>query len=856
MIRGLLALYGLSGFAVLAAEVVWARVFHRHLGSGAFAVSLVLTGFLAGTALGALVAQPRLSRLRNPLRAYALVELAAGVGTAGLSFVALFAPDLFRPTGGEVVAVALIAVAAAPLGASFPLLAVIFRDDGARGRRLRHLYGVNALGGGAGGLAAGLLGVPIVGETAVAFLAAALHLVVAAGVFALARRTPAARPAAGSERSETAPEADATRAPAGSPVGRLAVYAALSGFCVFYWEVLWTRILVLTVGSSVYAFSTVASSVVLGIGVGSILCGGRLLARSGGWLLPLGASLLALATYFLVPHLAAAYLLGVRSLAWNPLVSGSVGAGLVVFLPNVLLGSLFPWIVSRRVALAGGLTAASCLGCVAGAFLGGPLTAGSWTLENTYRFGLAALLGLAGWGSSLVWRETSTPRRSPRVALVAALVLAAAAISGAVGVAARPGSAGLWDRGRLLSGVYQWTADSLENAPLDEVVASRELLVVVEGREVIVSVDADREVNTLYVRGNGKPEGSVPLDPERRSLADLPTQLLLGIVPALLIADRPHSPTLMIGLGSGMSLGALVRTRRATGATGRVDIVELEPAYLEALRHAEVARYFRPYLDEEEAAACRWLFGDARRVLARELRGRRYGAIVSQPSEPWIAGASPLFTVEFFREVASHLEPGGIFVQWVQLYKLDLESLRMLVRTFRRVFPRVFLLRPPRTGELILLGVEKNVEFSRLFAGSSLRHVDRAGIRGAVDWLALHVLGPAGVDRFVGEGRVNTDGRGELEFRGPRTLHLAADAARENLRALRALAADDPVSSYLPPDLRRPPFLRRLAERNLENGDVEEAEALIAGDASPEAERLRARLRERRKAGDGREAGS
>jgi len=595
--------------------------------------------------------------------------------------------------------------------------------------------------------------------------------------------------------------------------------------------------------------------VVLGMGLGSLVFGGRILVRHGGWFLPLLAALLLCAGYFAVPILPDAYLAGIRLGGASPIVLGALGAAAVCFLPNFILGSLFPWAVSPHAQRAGTLCALNSLGCIAGAFLGGPGSSSLAGLEDSYRAGVACLFFLAalGWlagapgGDGADCAVCRLPRRSSTLGFLAASLLPVLAF---VGLRAGPLSEP-WDPKRLLSGVYQWSRPDQESLSLEEAFRSREILSLVRGREVIVTVELDEseEVATVTVRGNGKVEGSVPADPAKRSLADLPTQVLLGALPTSLIAEGPSRSALLIGLGSGVTLGALLE---GAGALHATDVIEIEPAFLEAIQSEGARKYLRPFVPESVlagtgGAGVRFHFGDARRLLAVELRASRWDAIVSQPSEPWIPGAAPLFTEEFFELASRRLKPGGIFFQWLQLYKMESLGVELFLRTFRRTFPETFVLRAPRTGELILMGSFERPDWVRLLrAPQDVRYL-RAGLEVPADRLAAILAGPRGIDDWVGLGidlPLNTDGRSELQFLATRSLHSSRDLARENLSSLRRAAGRDPVTTYLPPSLKGDlAFRRLLAERNIWAGDIEEALAILEGDASKDAEALRAAAR-------------
>ena len=114
-----------------------------------------------------------------------------------------------------------------------------------------------------------------------------------------------------------------------------------------------------------------------------------------------------------------------------------------------------------------------------------------------------------------------------------------------------------------------------------------------------------------------------------------------------------------------------------------IDVIELEPEVLAANQWVAAKRATDPLADPR----VRVHIGDARGVL--QLTEKRYDAIVSQPSHPWTAGASHLYTREFFSLVRSHLKPDGVFVQWIGLNFVDEALLRSLAATLVDVFGHV-----------------------------------------------------------------------------------------------------------------------------------------------------------------------
>lgn len=812
----LLAVLAVSGAAALGVEVVWARMLHRILGSTALSVAAVVAGFLGGLGLGAFAAERLLPRIRRTLGAYALAEVAAAGATCVFPAIAPVFEECLLVPGGETLVVLGVACLASPWGAMFPFVVEALRrrlPAERLGSKIRRVYGLNALGSAAGGLAAGLAGVPLLGELGVLALAAAAELAAALGAWTLAAADR------GSEADLPAAEAPGEGLGGNPGWGSLAFLFA-SGLAVVYWEVLSTRILVLVVGATNYSFSAISSGVVAGIGLGSVAFGGKFLSRHAGWALPSLAALVLAAAYAAVPRLPIAYLAGVRTLGLPPLVAGTAGAAAAVFLPSVLLGCLVPWAISGLPRRAGSSYAANCAGSALGAFLGGPAAAAALSLEDAYRAGVSGLALVAVFGTLLA----RTPGRgAPSRARLALGTAAGLAAFGSVFAGLRSGPAGRpWDPKRLLSGVYQWSIEDLRTLPFETMLRSREILALEAGREVTVTVELDREANAVYVRGNGKVEGSLPADPSRPSRADMPTQLLLGVLPSWFLEGDRRPTVLLIGLGSGASLGALLRSggggpgepEGLGPAPAAVDVLEVEEAYLRAIRRPEVRRYFEPFLPRRVLAGggdlraralpgavpCRLHFGDARRLLAAELRRERWDAIASQPSEPWLPAAGGLFTHEFFDLAARRLAPDGVFVQWLQVYKLDLESVRLLVRTFRRVFPEVFLVRPPDTGELLLAGAFRRPKLERLLERPLEAWLLPARLETPADRLAVFVCGPDGVDAWVGLSPslpVNRDSRSDLTYRAARSLYLPREALRKNVEALRRLAASDPISRYV-----------------------------------------------------------
>lgn len=154
-----------------------------------------------------------------------------------------------------------------------------------------------------------------------------------------------------------------------------------------------------------------------------------------------------------------------------------------------------------------------------------------------------------------------------------------------------------------------------------------------------------------------------------------------------------------------------------------------------------------------------------------------YDVIISEPSNPWIAGIGNLFSVEFYREARAHLNAGGLMAQWFHSYEMDDDSIRLILRTFSSVFEHVSLWNLSHT-DFLLLGATSplSLDFRQLEATSAQSEVRedlrRIGIEKLATPLSLQVVSDAGVRAMAGNGRLNEDRFPILEYQAPRAFFL------------------------------------------------------------------------------------
>jgi spermidine synthase len=372
-----------------------------------------------------------------------------------------------------------------------------------------------------------------------------------------------------------------------------------------------------------------------------------------------------------------------------------------------------------------------------------------------------------------------------------------------------------WDPKLMTAGVQIYAAAMVVDggAGMRAAQGRRELLLYEEGLSTTVAVSRSPTAVSLSV--NGKTDAS--------NGRDMATQLMLGhLGPLFLPAPRR---ALVIGLASGVTAGAV-----AQHPFERIDVAEIEPAMIRAARFFD-AENLR-VLDDPRVHV---LDGDGRHLLgaARE----PYDLVVSEPSNPWIAGVANLFTREFYEAARRQLAPGGVMVQWLLAYSIFGRDMQMVVRTFLEVFPHVTIWRG-YPGDLLLLGSEGPlcldpalVEARAARSPALGAQLERLGAR--ADGLAVRfVLGDMDARRYAAGAPLNTDDLPLLEFSAPRALYV--QGMEENVALVRSFRAVDRacVTGIDPAALTTPEQRLRFAEAALAEGLVEDV-ALELGRMGP-----------------------
>ena len=777
----ILACFFLSGATGLIYEVVWLRLLGLVFGHTVYAITAVLAAFMTGLGLGSYAFGRRASRIRNLIRAYGWLEIGVGVYCALIPALLGLASSiylaLFRALGLSygvfslvqfVIVFAFLLIPTALMGGTLPILSQAFADEKrGLGRTAGALYAVNTFGAVLGVALAGYVLVPALGNRGTIAIAAITN--VAVGLFAIVY-SRSWRLSGLQASSQSPPQLTSRATPSGMSAAmpafgvRLTVAAlGISGAVSMLYEVAWTRALALVIGSSTYAFTSMLVAFLLGIAGGSALysCGwGRRPAEPSAFAAIQGGvgivAALTLLVFDRMPEVLFTALRWSDSPAFVQIIQFGVSASALLF-SSVLIGATFPCAIAvaarnptRLGRDVGKVYVVNTVGAIVGAIVTG--------------FVLIPELGV---------------HASLKVGIIINLLLAAGlfAISrpawrwGIIGTVLAAGLVPFippWDQWMMSSGsaIYgKLYAQRMGSARLSEFLRKQEILFYRDGISGTVTVL--RQEGGLFLRINGKTDASTTVD--------MSTQLMVAHVP-LLVHPDPRL-VLVIGLGSGVTAGAAVQH-----PLRRLDIVEIEPAVVEATRffaleHGNVLQDPR----------VRTVIADGRNFLLTT--AERYDVIISEPSNPWIGGIASLFSAEFFQLTRHRLRPGGIMLQWLQGYNLAPDDLRMVVRTFRTVFPATSIWNTTR-GDYLLLGrvdpapLELNRMKTRYELNSGIeRDLNRVGIGSWAGVLGYLMLDENDAARFAEGAGLNTDDRLPLEFSAPRALYV--DTTERNWRLLR-----------------------------------------------------------------------
>jgi spermidine synthase len=734
---GVIACFVLSGFAALLYQTAWMRQFSVVFGTSELAVATVLSAYMAGLAMGAAIAGRFVDRITRPVLVYGLLE--AGVALSALAVPLLLAlanllyigvlgdqPEPADASGlGQsmfylVVAFIVLAIPTGCMGATLPMLTkYVVRSEEQIGPRVGLLYAMNTVGAVGGTVTAGFLLLPALGLSGTVWVGVFVNGIVFAIAALIARsiaatHVPDSKPASPQVAVEPGAQPDVGFSLIGS--FWILPLMLISGANTFMYEVLWTRLLGHILGGSITAFSTMLASFLGGIAIGSALA--SRFARDSqsaltGFVLTQGG--IAVTSIFIYQFMYAAIpeAMGLQ---------GNVTLAILILLPATLfVGATFPFAV--RILATSEIDAApasarvyawNTSGAIVGAAIAGFILIPLLKYEGAIRLAVALNVALAVAASLLITK--SRYRTAAAAGLGFVLVT----------LAFRP----------------EPPYEILRTSPMTDD-AQGEIRFYEVGRSAtVLLLEQDGYLN---LRTNGLPEASTNL---KGAPPYQHNQQLLSTVPVL---ARPDTKSMLIvGFGAGVAVEGV------PPSVDSIDVIELEPKVIDANRFVSAERKIDPLADDRVNI----FINDARSGLA--LTSKRYDAIVSQPSHPWTAGASHLYTREFISLARDHLNPGGVFLQWMNAEFVTESLLRSLCATILDVYeyvriyqwdPEVFFF----LGSDQPLNIERELSLTgRPLIDHPIHYLEK-GIGSVEDVVIALTMDHENIERFAGNAPLLTD---------------------------------------------------------------------------------------------------
>ncbi len=794
-----------SGAAALIYQVVWVRSLTLIFGGSHLAVTAVLSIFMAGLAIGGYAIGRYVDRVSKPLRLYGLLEL--GIAAFAIVFAGLMkvypaiyvtltqgrdASILYLSTVRILFSILALIIPTTLMGGTLPALSrFVSRQPENLRSYLSFLYGFNTLGAVLGALLAGFFFLRTYSVSTTLYIAVAANALIGLLAIALQDKVAfifsppqgAALVKAGVVSSSGPPNASVSDETGDVVPLRLVLWGiGISGFCALGYEVLWTRILTIAIGASVYSFTIMLIAFLAGIALGSKAYGlflkvfgvkeaghTRVISWFGIVQVIIGvtaflvtvsirdipANSIWLQTYFLQTGISA---FGMR--VWSSFAL----AFLYMVIPAFFMGVAFPLAgeahakrgraVGRAV---GEVLACNTVGAILGAGLSGFLMIYLFGIERSLQMLSVLNVGLGLLVLVSLWKKTWLN------AGVATLTLATLAFLALNHTALR-----MWDM-RYFA-IFRSNQPEAFRSPdmVREAVENTDVLYYAEGIESIVSSVKIKGGEQSFLT-NGRTEASSHLQAQQ-------VQLALGHLPMLL--NRNPKKVLVVGLGSGMTLGAT----SIHPSVEQVTLVEIEPKVIGVAR--TFAEYNHQVLDNPKLKV---IFNDGRNFLLTTQE--KFDVITADPIHPWFRGAGYLYTTEYFKLAADHLQPGGVICQWLPIYELTPQDLKSIVRSLQEHFTFTLMWLTHSDAELVGSNAPIHIdeaELQRRIAEPAIAaDLKKVMMGSAADFLSYFLTGTDGMKRFGRGGILNTDDNLYLEFSAP--FSIATPSVMEaNVNALAA----------------------------------------------------------------------
>ncbi|MBX9570192.1 MAG: fused MFS/spermidine synthase [Candidatus Obscuribacterales bacterium] len=759
-------LFLVSGLSSLIYQVIWTRSLVFVFGSTQFATSTVLSVFMAGLALGSFIAGKQSDKGKiDPFLLYGILEGLIAVWALLSPLLFNFAVPIYQSNFQHfhlnpilfgmlryLVAAVILLPPTTCMGATLPLLSKYVTESiETAGNKVGTLYAVNTFGAVLGAMMAGFFLIPTFGLSVTTIVASAMNFAIFATVVFLwyGSRKTTLEDNGKLERISTVEDTDLQSS---KEVRVLLWCFLLSGGLSMFYEVGWTRILLMVIGSTTYAFTIMLSTFLIGIFAGSFFCAKKVdkLKSPITWFAIAQAylcfaGLLSLAVFNYLPYTNLVLGMMVKSNELLSMLLRFLGAAVVLLPITLSLGALFPLAVKvcarnldKLGSSVGKLYSMNTCGAIIGAFVAGFFAIPILGAEQSLI--LASLLNFC-IGAVLLY-FFGTVKRSIAIFVALSMVAVSVWAFSSPQILNRYFLAYAQHERRKLvlnRGIpswEQWTESTKKNTIFYQ-----------DGMCATVAVARETNPFATSLFTNGHCDAS--------DAHDMENQAMISILPLCLKPDSKQ--VCIVGWGSGVTVGYALRFPIVKAICAEIEEVVCKTS--EFFHHVN----FIP----EKDSRCVIEPSDGRNLLL--CTDQKFDLILSEPSNPWQIGVCNLFTKEYFTLCSDRLNKDGLFLMWCQRNEVSPTNLSQILSALHQVYPTIYLF-DSGLGDTCAVASKSPFgislsELEKQFRDPKILQLLRQfKIRTPYDLLARLIACPEGIAQAVKNVPPNSDDRNYLEF--------------------------------------------------------------------------------------------
>lgn len=677
----------LSGASALIYQVLWVRLLSLSIGSSAISISIILAAFFLGLGLGSYFAGDILKRFKNAFKIYLIVEIGIALSAVlllpillDLDYYISILPVFEAGLGIKFfIVMLLLLIPTFLIGTTFPLLMVlVVNNKNEIGIKLAHFYAFNTIGAVMGVLLSGFIFIPHFGLSGTMYIAASINIfIVFVGVLLYKKDSFSCNKSLVDAPNTKEPKVFNNKA---------LIVLFVTGFSAMATEVGWMKFLIIYTGNTIYGFSLILAMFLIGITVGSFIAKSRFISNINIYkTLFFGLILLS----FIL--LGARAGLGLFPDIYEQLNSLEVNSFIyrwskyfVIFLlllpATALFGLLFPIalkLYSPNInTIHSHLGKAYAVNIIGGIF--GSVIAGFWVIPYFSTDTLLSVMAFIVLFSSLFFvGEIKIKKAHYILTLFTFLFIFSSNYFAHI------------DYRSMTNIVIQ------RNATPFSANAEPTFHYLKEGQTGIISIISyQNNPCIMKLLNNGINESWIDICNADNLLL---SEFLLGQIPFFLNPNAKKA--FVVGYGGGTTVKSL-----SFNKLDSIDVVELEPAVLSA-----IGTLHNGFLPTDIDKRINVSINDARNSLLTSKN--TYDIIVSQPSHPWLLGGSNIMNKDFFEIVKSRLSKNGINGQWVPLFKIDVATLKSIIRAYTDTFDHVISFVNTSSMDFLMFGSKEPIVF-------------------------------------------------------------------------------------------------------------------------------------------------